>query len=211
MPQPLPDQLSGPCTRSVCIGGDDLHFECAHFIVQRAVGSAGDSPRKLIKEPLHGHSYRVEVQLWGDMMDDGFVMDFRGLRKEAKRLCREWSHHVILPLLSPCLKIQLKTKEKSSDNLRFSYYIETSDGDEYLFPQADCLPLSIKHSSSEELAEAFWIEYKSRIADELIERKISLMRVTIHERSGCCSIFEWPVNQKVKRALSKSTSIKEET
>eukprot|EP01054_Gregarina_sp_Poly1_P006213 Gregarina_sp_Poly_1__6212@NODE_3294_length_1206_cov_256_294996_g1809_i4_p1_GENE_NODE_3294_length_1206_cov_256_294996_g1809_i4NODE_3294_length_1206_cov_256_294996_g1809_i4_p1_ORF_typecomplete_len145_score7_04PTPS/PF01242_19/4_4e13_NODE_3294_length_1206_cov_256_294996_g1809_i4493927 len=123
--------------RKICVGGDELHFECAHFIVQKSGSFPDSSPRKIIREPLHGHSYHVEVTLWGELLDDGFIIDFRLVRKEAIRLCREWSHHFILPLLSPCLRIQLKTKDKG--DVRLHYVLETSDGDEYQFPQNDCL------------------------------------------------------------------------
>eukprot|EP01054_Gregarina_sp_Poly1_P006142 Gregarina_sp_Poly_1__6141@NODE_3243_length_1244_cov_224_669499_g1809_i3_p1_GENE_NODE_3243_length_1244_cov_224_669499_g1809_i3NODE_3243_length_1244_cov_224_669499_g1809_i3_p1_ORF_typecomplete_len124_score3_00PTPS/PF01242_19/6_7e10_NODE_3243_length_1244_cov_224_669499_g1809_i3493864 len=74
--------------RKICVGGDELHFECAHFIVQKSGSFPDSSPRKIIREPLHGHSYHVEVTLWGELLDDGFIIDFRLVRKEAIRLCR---------------------------------------------------------------------------------------------------------------------------
>eukprot|EP01055_Gregarina_sp_Pseudo9_P001425 Gregarina_sp_Pseudo_9__1424@NODE_1953_length_1235_cov_42_066054_g1810_i0_p1_GENE_NODE_1953_length_1235_cov_42_066054_g1810_i0NODE_1953_length_1235_cov_42_066054_g1810_i0_p1_ORF_typecomplete_len220_score21_78PTPS/PF01242_19/7_9e22_NODE_1953_length_1235_cov_42_066054_g1810_i05541213 len=195
--------------RKVFIGGPDLHFECAHFVIQKSLIVNENSPRKVVKEPLHGHSYRVEIVLWGEVMEDGFVIDFRPVRRETKRLCREWTHHVILPLLSPCLRIQLKAKERQNksadDNVKLSYWLETTEGDEYMFPQVDCLPLSIKHSSAEELAEAFWAELKRRLSEVLADRKVIAMGVTVFETSGSSATFEAPLHQRsVKRTCSKS-------
>ena len=48
-------------------------FHAAHYLT-------GDR----LRENLHGHSYRVQVTVEGEVDEDGVVMDFRDLKKVAK-------------------------------------------------------------------------------------------------------------------------------
>ena len=51
---------------SVRIGGDKLIYSAAHFIVLPGG----------VCEPLHGHNYRVAVELGGPLDETGCVIDF---------------------------------------------------------------------------------------------------------------------------------------
>ncbi|MHA1223209.1 MAG: 6-carboxytetrahydropterin synthase, partial [Candidatus Heimdallarchaeaceae archaeon] len=47
------------------LGRDYLVFSCAHFVI-------GEK----IKEPLHGHNYKVTIHAYGSQAKDNMVIDF---------------------------------------------------------------------------------------------------------------------------------------
>ena len=58
---------------SVAIGKEQLRFTAAHFIAFRG-----------FREPLHGHTYQVQVTVSGPVGPDGYVVDFLALKKIAE-------------------------------------------------------------------------------------------------------------------------------
>ena len=48
-------------------------------------------------ERLHGHNYRVAVEVEGPLDKNEYVIDFIALRDEFKTITDELDHHVLLP------------------------------------------------------------------------------------------------------------------
>ena len=70
------------------LGKEDFKFSVAHFTVF--------SDR--IAEDLHGHNYRVRVEIAGNGTDaHGLLMDLRGVKAEIRRLCAELDSKTLLP------------------------------------------------------------------------------------------------------------------
>ena len=62
-------------------------FSAAHFIT-----FAGD-----VCERLHGHNYRVAVEVTGPLDKNQYVVDFIALRDELKVITDDLDHRVLLP------------------------------------------------------------------------------------------------------------------
>jgi len=114
------------------VAGEGLGFAAAHF-----TATAEEV------EPLHGHNYRAKVRLWSSLAPEGWVMDFRQLRKVATSLCRPLDHRLLLPGESPFLLVCEEGK---------NYRVEAG-GKTYLFPKEDCLVLPLPNTTAELLAQ----------------------------------------------------------
>lgn len=69
------------------IGLEGFSFDSAHY----TLSSEGN-------QQLHGHTYKVSVEVEG-LVDDksGFVIDFEILKKIISEVIKEWDHKLILP------------------------------------------------------------------------------------------------------------------
>lgn len=114
------------------VAKDDLKFSAAHFIAYRG-----------FREPLHGHNYHVAVTVEGDLGENGYVLDFRELKRAVAAICRELDERVLLPERSECLRIETRGE---------SVEVRTEDGSRFVLPRADVRLLPIAHSSAEELS-----------------------------------------------------------
>ncbi|MCY2962630.1 MAG: 6-pyruvoyl tetrahydropterin synthase family protein [Planctomycetota bacterium] len=75
---------------------DHLVFSAAHFIT-----FAGN-----ICERLHGHNWRVAVELAGPLDENQYVFDFIALRDAAQQIVAELDHSLLLPTLHPKIRVQ---------------------------------------------------------------------------------------------------------
>jgi len=121
-----------PAPFRIVVGDGELRFAAAHFTV---------TPQEV--EPLHGHNYRLTVEVWGELAPEGWVMDFRQLRAVAAALCRRLDHRFLLPTRSPWLQVQ---EEGASYRLQ-------AGGRTYILPKEDCIPLPLDNTTAERLAQ----------------------------------------------------------
>jgi 6-pyruvoyltetrahydropterin/6-carboxytetrahydropterin synthase len=54
---------------------------------------------------LHGHTYGIEIVLWGNAEDHGMVMDFYEVKCLIAGVLAEWDHAVALCSCDPLLQI----------------------------------------------------------------------------------------------------------
>ncbi len=111
---------------------DYLKFNAAHFIAYRG-----------FREALHGHNYRVSVDIEGVLGAQGYVVDFGVVKKAARAACERLNERMIIPARSDCLRIR-----ETGAQIIVEY-----EQDEFRFPRADVLLLPLVHSSVEELAQ----------------------------------------------------------
>jgi 6-pyruvoyltetrahydropterin/6-carboxytetrahydropterin synthase len=109
-------------------------FSAAHFITFN-----GD-----VCERLHGHNYRVAVELTGPLDENHYVIDFIALRDELKLLTDELDHHVLLPTGHPLIRVTASDKEVEASF--------TPDGRRWVFPRGDCVLLPVRNTTAELLA-----------------------------------------------------------
>ena len=98
---------------SVRIAGDHLIFSAAHFIMLPGG----------ICEPLHGHNYRVAVELGGPLDEIDCVIDFHALREIMKSILAELDHAVLLPMRHSAIRVSVGEGEvevRFGSPLRFS-------------------------------------------------------------------------------------------
>ncbi|PSO07142.1 hypothetical protein B9Q04_12435 [Candidatus Marsarchaeota G2 archaeon BE_D] len=156
---------------SVRVSGSELRFSAAHFIYN-----------PFFKEPLHGHNYEVEVEVRGNLGDDGFVVNFLDLKEVVKRVICELDHRVMLPTGNPLLRV---TGDPSVER---GIRIVCSGGEEYFFPSRDVVLLPVKDTSAEELARYFAL----RIWTILRERRVNVEGVLtrVYETAHYSAVFK---------------------
>jgi len=111
---------------------DYLVFSAAHFITFNGN----------VCERLHGHNYRVAVEVAGPLDENQYVVDFVALREILAELVRELDHHMLLPTDHPTIQViagdtevEVRCEEKR-----------------WVFPRGDCILLPLKNTTAELLA-----------------------------------------------------------
>lgn len=117
------------------ISKEALHFAAAHFTIFSATE----------RENLHGHNFRVAVEVDAEVGGDGLAFDYNLVKTSLKALCDELDERTLLPALSPHLAI---TEEDS-------YTVAHFNGERLPFLQRDVLTLPVGNITVEALAQWF--------------------------------------------------------
>lgn len=141
---------------------DYLKFNAAHFIAYRG-----------FREALHGHNYRVSVEVEGVLGPQGYVLDFGVVKRVAKRVCSRLDEKTLVPEQSDCLRLR-----EDGQQLVVCY-----EQDEFRFPLSDVLRLPIVHSSAEELARYLLGEIRRELRTEGVDH-IRAIQVGVEETPG---------------------------
>jgi len=141
---------------------DYLKFNAAHFMAYKG-----------FREALHGHNYRVSVDVEGDLGGHGYVLDFGVVKEVARRVCKRLDEKVLIPARSDCLAIHEETGQ----------LIVRYEHDEFRFPLSDVLLLPIVHSSAEELARYLVGEIRRELQNESIDG-IKAIQIGVEETPG---------------------------
>jgi 6-pyruvoyltetrahydropterin/6-carboxytetrahydropterin synthase len=150
---------------------ENFKFSCAHFLIFPD-GS---------KERLHGHNYRVRVEIEGDLSEHGLVIDFLDAKPVIRELCDFLDEHWLVAGEHPELKI-----ERLEDGHSSVVYREFR----YLVPSAEILVLPISNTSVENLATWFGRELKARLRERFGATQVSRLRVAISETPGQLGVYE---------------------
>ena len=146
-------------------------FSAAHFIT-----FAGD-----VCERLHGHNYRVAVEVEGPLDQNQYVIDFIALRDELSKITAELDHRMLLPTDHPLLKVTVGDHEIE---VRFA-----RDARRWLFPRGDCVQLPIANTTAELLAD-----YIARRLLAMIEQRLgsrpARLQVAVDENEGQWGVCE---------------------
>lgn len=140
---------------------EDFKFSAAHFTL------FGDGRAEL----LHGHNYRVRLELAGDGLDaEGLLVDIETVKKELRRLCSRLDSRTLIPAESARLRW---SEEGGSVEVRF-------DERTYRFPAADTLALPLVNTSIELLARMLWHD----LAPHLAGSRVDTLAVAVEETAG---------------------------
>jgi 6-pyruvoyltetrahydropterin/6-carboxytetrahydropterin synthase len=149
---------------------DYLVFCSGHFITYN-----GDQC-----ERLHGHNYRVAVEVEGPLDENHYVFDFIALKDLTRAITDELDHRMLLPTRSPLVTL-------------------TGDGPNWLvhyrdrhwsFPRDECALLPIENTTAERLADYIGL----RLREAFLVRGLHLpdaMRVEVEECFGQSAQVEW--------------------
>lgn len=152
----------------VRVAKDSFIFSCAHFITfNRTMG-----------ERLHGHNYRVAVDVSGPLDENHYVFDFIALRDRTQLITAELDHHMLVATKNPMLPVEV-------DDQRVRVTFGTK---EWIFPREDCILLPIENTTVELMAK--WIA--ERLLDDLQARGYSpeILRVEVEENLGQTAVYE---------------------
>lgn len=156
----------------VCIGKDQLVFCAGHFI-----SFAGDKC-----ERLHGHNYRVAVELEGELDENHYVFDFLALKQCCRALTDELDHRMLLPR---CNLVIVLEERPGSVGVRYQ-------DRQWLFPRDDCVLLPIENTTAELLARYL----AQRLLEDLRRHhgyQPQVLRVEVEENVGQSATYEWRV------------------
>ncbi len=120
---------------SIQIDKDYLKFSAAHFLIFPD-GSA---------ERLHGHNYKVFVDLHTELDQHGLVVNFIEIKPLVRALCDELDEHLLLPGKHPVL-----TAQRCGEAMEIRYRERF-----YSVPAAEVIVLPIGNTSAENLAAYF--------------------------------------------------------
>src|SRR5882724_8279662 len=148
-------------------------FSAAHFITFN-----GD-----VCERLHGHNYRVAVEVDGPLDENQYVIDFIVLRDGLKAIRDELDHHALLPTGHPLIRVTAGDKEVEA--------VFTPDGRRWIFPRGDCVLLPVSNTTAELLAQ-----YIGQRLLEAIQRrtgsKPAHLLVAVDENHGQWGVCQIP-------------------
>jgi 6-pyruvoyltetrahydropterin/6-carboxytetrahydropterin synthase len=144
-------------------------FSAAHFIT-----FDGD-----VCEQLHGHNYRVAVEVEGPLDENQYVVDFIALRDALKAITDELDHHVLLPTGHSLIRVRAEDHE-----------VEVVFANRrWVFPRDGCRMLPVANTTAELLARYIG----KRLLDEIQSRTGTRPRraeVAVDENSGQWAICE---------------------
>jgi 6-pyruvoyltetrahydropterin/6-carboxytetrahydropterin synthase len=145
----------------IALAKEDFKFSAAHFTLFPG-GRA---------ELLHGHNYRVRVEIAGsDLEEEGLLVDLESFKKRLREVCAGLDSRTLLPGESTRL-----------DWRREDGAIEVRCGERsYRFPADDTLVLPIANTSMELLARMIWRD----LAAHLGGSRVDLLAVSVEESSG---------------------------
>ncbi len=154
---------------SVRIAGDNLIYSAAHFIMLPGG----------ICEPLHGHNYRVAVEINGPLDENGCVIDFLALLKIMKSIVAEVDHAVLLPTRHPTIGV---LADEDEVEVQFA-------ARRWVFPRAECRLLPVV-STTVELMAGYLAQ---RLLETLAGRGFTQprrVRIELEESPGCWAACE---------------------
>jgi len=146
---------------------EDFKFSAAHFTL-----FGGDRA-----ELLHGHNYRVSLELAGSAVDElGLLADLERTKAAVRRLCARLDSRTLLPASGPGVAW---SRQEGAVEIRFGPRC-------YRFPEADVLALPLANTSIELLARMFWED----LAPELRGSRVDWLAVSVEESAGQRCVYE---------------------
>lgn len=155
---------------SIDLYKENFKFSAAHFLIFPD-GTC---------ERLHGHNYRVFVEIEARLSRHGLVIDFKQVKPIVRELVDELDEHWILPGEHPVLTWQ----ETPPGTIEVRY-----QGRFYAAPQEDVLVLPINNTSSENLAGWLGRELRARLGKRFDDVEVRRLRVGVEETSGQSGVY----------------------
>lgn len=148
----------------------DFKFSAAHF----TLFGPGDA------EPLHGHNYRVRVEISGEETDErGLLAASDVVKRRVRELCAELDDRVLLPEGSPDLEIRADGDAVAA---RFG-------ARRYSFPAAEVTLLPLVNVTMELLARLLW----RQLAADLATSRLDELAVEVEETEGQSCRYSAPL------------------
>jgi 6-pyruvoyltetrahydropterin/6-carboxytetrahydropterin synthase len=155
---------------TVRVSKDYLVFCAGHFITYDGEHC----------ERLHGHNYRVAVEVDGCLDTNRYVFDFIALKDHTRAITDTLDHRMLLPTESDHIRV-----DEKDDAVHVRY------GDRrWMFPREDCVLLPLANTTAELLARYIG----QRLLDVLRREnnyEPSAMRVEVEESFGQVATHHW--------------------
>ena len=149
---------------------DYLVFCSGHFITY-----AGDQC-----ERIHGHNYRVAVEVEDELDVNHYVFDFIALKDLTRAIVNELDHRMLLPTRSDLIRL-----EDDGPNWLVRYHDRR-----WSFPKNECVLVPIANTTAELLAD----HIAERLRQDFNARGLPtprVLRVEVEESFGQSAEVEW--------------------
>ena len=161
---------------SIQIDKEYLKFSAAHFLIFPD-GTA---------ERLHGHNYRVYVEIQANLSPHGLVLDFLQAKPVVRELVDELDEHWIIPDQHSDLKHSLREDGVMEVRYKDRYYAA---------PSEDVLVLPINNTSAENLSAWLGGELVKRLEARFPELELLGLEVRVEETPGQRGV--WRIRNQV--------------
>lgn len=157
---------------AIDIAKEYLKFSAAHFLIF----PDGTTER------LHGHNYRVFLELEAALDGHGLVLDFIQVKPVIRALCDELDEHWLVPGEHPVLKVNHRDDGVTEVRYQDQYYAA---------PSGDVIVLPINNTSSENLSTWIGRELQRRLLERFPELIIESMQLAVEETSGQRGLYRF--------------------
>jgi 6-pyruvoyltetrahydropterin/6-carboxytetrahydropterin synthase len=161
---------------SIELAKEYFKFSAAHFLIF----PDGSSER------LHGHNYRVRVEIEASLTRHGLVLDFKMVKPVIRELLDSLDEHWLVPGAHPTLTHTQRPDGVTEVRYRGLYYAA---------PTEDVIVLPINNTSSENLAQWTARELKSRLAQRFEDLDVRRLRVAVEETSGQSGVYTFEADR----------------
>jgi len=155
---------------SIDIEKEYLKFSAAHFLLFPD-GTA---------ERLHGHNYRVFVEIDAALSNFGLVMDFKRVKPVIRQIVDELDEHWLVPGQNPALKVT-----RRGDGITEVHFAERY----YAAPDADVIVMPMNNVSAENLATWVGRELVRRLAQAFGDVEVRALRCAVEETAGQRGVY----------------------
>jgi 6-pyruvoyltetrahydropterin/6-carboxytetrahydropterin synthase len=149
---------------------DHLVFSAAHFITFNGN----------ICERLHGHNWRVAVEVAGPLDENSYVFDFIALRDAAQKLVGELDHRMLLPTGHPAILV-------TTDEREVTVVFEER---RWIFPREDCVQLPVANTTAELIARWMCLQLRDTLCRLPGGKALTTLQVEIEENFGQWAMCE---------------------
>ena len=151
----------------LCLAKEDFAFAAAHFTLFPDAAA----------ERLHGHNYRVRVELSGAELDAfGFLVPVAPVKARVRAICAALDERILIPEKSPLLELR---QEPEAVHVSLG-------GRSYRFPRSDVSLLPLPNVTIEALAKHVWGELAPSLSGSPVRR----LRVEVEETAGQSASYE---------------------
>jgi 6-pyruvoyltetrahydropterin/6-carboxytetrahydropterin synthase len=142
---------------------ENMKFSAGHFTIFSATE----------RERLHGHNFRVEVDIHARMLGNGMCFDYGLYKDQVVALCRELNEWFLLPTRSPHLRIE------EEDGQVLAHFA----GQRIPFLRQDVLLLPLVNITLEELA-GYFIQRLVQDRAQVLAHRIQAVEVRVFSGPG---------------------------
>jgi 6-pyruvoyltetrahydropterin/6-carboxytetrahydropterin synthase len=145
-------------------------FSAAHFLIFED-GSA---------ERLHGHNYRVYVEIEARLSQHGLVLDFKKVKPVVRELVDELDEHWLVP--GEHAELRHAALQDGRVEVRYRERL-------YVVPADDVIVLPVNNTSAENFATWIARELMRRLAARFADVVVQRLRVAVEETAGQRGVY----------------------
>lgn len=161
---------------SIELEKESFRFSAAHFLIFPD-GSA---------ERLHGHNYRVYLEVRAELSRFGLVIDFQRVKPVVHALLETLDERLLLPGEHH----ELRVREEGEDAFEVTYRERR-----YRFPRADVRVLPINNTSTENLAAWIGRRLLQLLPEEFEGLDVQELRVAVEETPGQRGVYRYAAEE----------------